>query len=133
MNGDQRQMKTERKPSVFEEILARMNKDGSFSTSVLASNDGLPVAAAPIPPVYDADTIAAMVTLVKDFIEQTQQRLRLAQVDEVSIVVGDRSRLICRYFQVGDLSFILAIVAPPHSSHRRLSTRAIREIKNAWS
>lgn len=120
------------KPSVFEEILARMNREGDFTTSVLASDDGLPVAAAPAPAAYDPDTIAAMVTLVKSFIEQTQQRLGLEQVDEVSIVVSDRSRLVCRYFKIGNLSFILTIVAPPNATHRRLSTRAIRELQQAW-
>jgi predicted regulator of Ras-like GTPase activity (Roadblock/LC7/MglB family) len=120
------------KPSVFEEILERMNDEGNFSTSVLASEDGLPVAAAPNPPTYDADTIAAMVTLVKDFIQQTQQRLGLAEVDEVSVVVGDRSRLVCRYFKAGESPFVLAIVAPPHVTYRRLTTRAIRELQEAW-
>lgn len=125
-------MQTRAKPSVFEEILTRMNREGDFSTSVLASDDGLPVAAAPNPPAYDADTIAAMVTMVKNFIKQTQERLGLTEVDEVSIVVSDRSRLVCRYFHIGDLPFILAIVTPPNTTHRRLSTRAIRELKEAW-
>ncbi len=125
-------MPTLTKPSVFEEILARMNKEGEFTTAVLASDDGLPVAAAPSPPAYDPDTIAAMVTLVKGLIEQTRERLGLELVDEVSIVVSDRSRLVCRYFKIGALSFILAIVTPPNASHRRLSTRAIRELQQAW-
>ncbi len=130
MTGDN--VDTLTKPSVFEQILTRMNQEGDFSTSVLASDDGLPVAAAPNPPAYDADTIAAMVTLVKNFIEQTQQRLGLEQVDEVSIVIADRSRLVCRYFKIGSLPFILAIVAPPNVTHRRVSTHAIRELQQAW-
>ncbi len=119
--------------SVFENILARMNEAGHFTTSVLASEDGLPVAAAPSPSPYDVDTLAAMVTLVKDFIQQTQTRLGLTEVDEVSIVVGDRSRLICRYFIAEGRPFVLALIAPPHLSYRRLTSQAIRELREAWS
>jgi hypothetical protein len=59
---------------------------------VAKSNYGLPIASAPTPSPYDADTVAAMVTPVKDFIQQAQTRLGLAEVDEVSMVVGDRWR-----------------------------------------
>ncbi len=123
---------SEESTSVFEKILVRMNKTGHFTTSVLASEDGLPVAAAPSPSPYDTDTLAAMVTLVKDFIQQTQTRLGLAEVDEVSIVVGDRSRLICRYFIAEGRPFVLALIAPPHQSYRRLTSQAIRELSEAW-
>lgn len=118
--------------SFFEAILTQMNRDGSFIASVLASDAGLPVAAAPSPSLYDASTVAAMVTLIKDFIQQTQARLDLARVDEVSIVVDDRSRLICRYFEAAGESFVLAVIAPPHQSYRRLTSRAIREIRAEW-
>ena len=116
----------------FEQILAQMNEAGHFTASVLASDDGLLVAAAPTPAPYDADTIAAMVVLVKDFIKQTQARIGLAEVNEVSIVVDDRSRLICRYFNAAAQPFVLAVLAPPNQSYRRLTTRAVRDIQAAW-
>lgn len=118
--------------TTFEEILSRMNNEGQFTATVLASDDGLPVAAVPTPSPYSADTMAAMVTLVKGFIQDTQSQLGLAEVDEVSIVVGDRSRLICRYFTAGDRPLVLAIIAPPGRTYRRLTTRAIHEIDQAW-
>lgn len=118
--------------SEFETILTRMNTEGQFTASVLASDDGLPVASAPAPSPYDADTVAAMVSLVKGFVKDTQTQLGMAEVDEVSIVVGDRSRLICRYFNLGDRPFVLATIAPPGQSYRRLTSRAIREIDAAW-
>ena len=118
--------------STFEDILTRMNVVGNFMSSVLASEDGLPVAAAPHPSPYDADTIAAMVTLVKDFIQQTQTRIGLAEVDEVSIVISDRSRLVCRYFTLDQRHLVLAVIAPPQQTYRRLTSAAIREIEKAW-
>ena len=119
--------------SSFEKILIQMNADGRFVASVLTSQDGLPVASAPTPSPYDADTVAAMVAMIRDFILQTQTRLDLADVNEVSMVVGDRSRLICRYFVVNQQPFVLAVLAPPHTTYRRLTSRAVREIQNAWA
>jgi predicted regulator of Ras-like GTPase activity (Roadblock/LC7/MglB family) len=118
--------------SSFEQILTQMNADGHFSASVLASQDGLAIASAPTPSPYDADTVAAMVAMVKDFILQTQTRLGMAEVDEVSMVVGDRSRLVCRYFAAGEQPFVLAVLTPPNATYRRLTTRAIHEIQNLW-
>lgn len=118
--------------SAFEKILMRLNNDGKFTASVLASQDGLPIASAPTPSPYDAEIMAAMVAMVKDFILQTQERLGLAEVDEVSMVVGDRSRLVCRYFVADQQPFVLAVFAPPNVAYRRLTTHAVREIQAAW-
>ncbi len=119
--------------SSFEGILAQMNAEGEFTSTVLASEEGLPIAAAPFPPPYDVETTAAMVAMVKEFILQTQARLGLARVDEVSIVVGDRSRLICRYFTMGSQLFVLTVIAPPNHSYRRLTSRAIHELQQVWN
>ncbi len=126
-------MSEQSEPLSFDTILQRMNRTGDFTASVLASDEGLPVAAAPSPSPSDADTVAAMVTLVKDVVQQTQTRLGMREVDEVSLVVGDRSRLICRYFNADDKWFVLAVMAPPNKSHRRLTSQAIRDLKTVWS
>lgn len=126
-------MSTVIESSPFETILQDINAEGEFVASVLASEDGLPIAAAPTPSPYDAETIAAMVALVKDFITQAQARIGLAEVDEVSIIVGDRSRLVCRYFTAGTQPFVLTVLAPPNQSYRRLTTRAVREIQATWN
>lgn len=119
-------------PSALDQVLEGMNAQGQFAASVLASDDGLPVAFAPSPCPYDANTVAAIVSLVRGFMQEAQQQLGLADVEEVSTVVSDRTRLICRYFGMGDKRFVLAIVAQPNQSHRRLSTRAIRELQEVW-
>lgn len=123
----------ELKSPTFEEILLRLKDTGNFPVAVLAGEDGLPIAVAPSPSSYDADTMAAMVTSVKDFLQETQVRLGLAEIDEISIVVGDRKRLICRYFNAAGRLFVLALVAPPDQSYRRLMNRAAREIAQAWA
>ncbi len=118
--------------SEFETILHDLNKAGSFTASIIASHEGLPVAVAPTPPLHDPDTIAAMVTMVREFIQQTQVRLSLQEVEEVSIVVRDRSRIVCRYFDLEGQSFVLVVITGPNVSYRRLTNHAVREIQKSW-
>lgn len=114
--------------SPFQEILSSVNAEGEFAASVLASDEGLPIAVAPDHPRYDADTTAAMVALVKSSVREAQTRLGLTDVDEISLVVGDHSRLVCRYFHALNKSFVLATFTSPGASYRRLTTKAIHQI-----
>jgi hypothetical protein len=56
----------------------------------------------------------------------------LDELDEVSIAQADKMRLICRHFSVGEERVILAAIAPPHQTYRRLTNRAIKRIRSAW-
>jgi predicted regulator of Ras-like GTPase activity (Roadblock/LC7/MglB family) len=123
--------------TTFDSILQELIAQGSIRAAVLVSADGLPLAAAtPMnaarPKVFDPDELAAMVSLVRDVVETTQRRLAMSAVDEVSVVAEDRVRLVCRYFTVGSEAMILAVVAPPQQTYRRLTNQAIRAIRDAW-
>lgn len=117
--------------TAFEEILQRINAMGGFEASVLASGDGLPIANAPSD--YDFHTIAAMVAVLASVAGETQSRVGLGQLDEVSVLADDRIRLVCRYFTVAEEEFILAVVTPPNCPYRRATNKAIREIEKAWA
>ena len=110
-------------------ILREMNEDGRFKASVLVSAEGLPISSAFSP--FDAEMLAAMVTLVRSTVEQARENIGLDEVDEVSVVQADKMRLVCRYFFVGGEELILAVVAPPHQTYRRLTNRALSRIKKA--
>ena len=111
-------------------ILEEMNEQGQFGTSVLVSADGLPLAS--VTSHFEAETTAAMVALVKNVAHRARAYIGLQQVDEVSIVDDDKMRLVCRPFTVGDEELVLTVVAPPYRTYRRLTNRAIREIKRIW-
>ncbi len=119
------------KAIALESLLREINEKGGFSASVLATADGLPVAV--VPPVYDSEIISAMVALVRGAIERAQTQLNFARVDEVSAVDDDKIRLVCRYFEVEDEPFILAVVVPPERSYRQLTNQAIRRVRAVWS
>jgi predicted regulator of Ras-like GTPase activity (Roadblock/LC7/MglB family) len=114
----------------LSQVLHEMNEQGHFKASVLVSMEGLPLSAASSP--FDAEMLAAMVTLVKNTVEQARENIGLDELDEVSVVQGDKMRLICRYFSVGEEDVILAVIAPPYQTYRRLTNLAIRRISLGW-
>ncbi len=118
--------------SVYDTILAQLNRAGDFTASVLVSEDGWPIAEASASSALDSRTIAAMMALVRDFVQQTRQQLGLGAVDEVSIVIDDRSRMVCRYFGINDKSFVLVVMAQPGHTYRRLTSKAVQEITTMW-
>jgi predicted regulator of Ras-like GTPase activity (Roadblock/LC7/MglB family) len=111
----------------FEETLERVNREGSFEVSMLASSDGLPIATAPSD--YDTDVTAAMAALLRRVAQEMQDNVGLGQLDEVSVSASDKIRLVCRYFSVNDEDLILAVVVPSEQRYyRRLTNRAISEL-----
>jgi predicted regulator of Ras-like GTPase activity (Roadblock/LC7/MglB family) len=115
----------------FEETLERINREGNFEASVLATPDGLPIATAPAG--YDSDVTAAMVALLQSVAQQTQDHVGMAPLDEVSVRASDQIRLVCRSFRVDDEDLILAVVVPREQRyHRQLTNRAIRELTLTW-
>ena len=115
----------------FEETLERINREGNFEASVLATPDGLPSATAPAG--YDSDVTAAMVALLQSVAQQTQDHVGMAPLDEVSVRASDHIRLVCRSFRVDGEDFILAVVVPREQRyHRQLTNRAIRELALTW-
>ena len=115
----------------FARILHDMNEAGKFRASFLVDTQGLPVAA--VTSGYDTDTASAMAALVRNVIEETQTRIDLAEADEVTVRGNDKMRLISRYFTVDDEILILVVVAPPDQAYRRLTNRAIKALRAAWS
>ncbi len=114
----------------LERILRLMNEEGHFKASVLVSAEGLPLSSVSSP--FDAETMAAMVSLVRSTIERARQSIGLDEIDEVSVVQADRMRFICRCFRVEEEELVLAVVAPPYQTYRRLTNRAINRIRRAW-
>jgi predicted regulator of Ras-like GTPase activity (Roadblock/LC7/MglB family) len=115
----------------LERTLEQINREGSFEASILASNDGLPIAT--VPSSYDTDVTAAMVALLQRVARDTRDYVGMAPVDEVSVRASDHIRLVCRCFEVDGQEFILAVMIPKEQRYyRQLTNRAIRELRIAW-
>ena len=114
-------------PLSFVDILREMNQDGGFTSSVLASSEGLPIASVPVNP--DSELASAMVALLQQVSVETQGQLGLAPVDEVTIRTEDNVHLVCRIIISGDDWLSLCVLVPANWSYRRASNRAVRRIR----
>jgi predicted regulator of Ras-like GTPase activity (Roadblock/LC7/MglB family) len=118
-------------PTSLEEILAAMNEAGQFTVSLLTSAEGLPIAVAPTD--CDSDVAAAMVALLQRVSHDAQSQLGMAEVDEVTIRDRDSIRLVCRYLTVGEQRLILAATVLPGCYYRRVTNRAVKQIRQLLS
>ena len=112
--------------SPFSEILEEMNQEGGFSRSVLATSEGLPIASCPMRP--DQELASAMIAMLQQVGVETQDRLDLAAVDEVTIRTEDRMHLVCRRIQSGSDWICLCALVPPGAYYRRATNKAVRRI-----
>ncbi len=120
-------MKQQALQPTLAEIVSTLNAAEQFEAVVLASADGLPVAAAPAG--YDSDLAAALVALLRKVSSETQSELGLAEVDEMTVRSRDRTCLVCRRFAVSAGELILVAIVPPGRRYRRATNQAIAQIK----
>jgi predicted regulator of Ras-like GTPase activity (Roadblock/LC7/MglB family) len=112
-------------------LLREIGRRGGFGACWLATADGLLVASVPID--LDAETAAAMVALVGETVERVRVRMALPGVDEVSVLFRNSTGLVCRFFEVGDEGFILAVLLPAGREYRALMDEAIRRVLEVWA
>lgn len=112
---------------LLEAQLKRLNIEGQFLASLVADVQGLPIAA--VDSEYNTEMIAALSALVRDVSHRAETQLKFKKMDEVSLVDDDKVRLVCRYFQVGDQTYVLSCVVPADKTYRRLTNTALRAIE----
>jgi predicted regulator of Ras-like GTPase activity (Roadblock/LC7/MglB family) len=110
--------------------LQAMNEAGQFEAAVLTSAEGLPIIT--IPTNYDSHVAAALVAMLRKISDRAENQLGMAEVDEVTIYGHDRIRLVCRYIPSmdGKNRLMLAVMVPPGQSYRRVTNRAVRQIRH---
>ena len=114
-------------PLPFVDILQEMNSEGGFTRSVLATSEGLPIASDP--ENQDNEVASAMVALLQQVGNETQDNLHLAPVDEVTIRTENQNLLVCRKIISGNEWLTLCALVPPDQAYRRATNRAVRRIR----
>ncbi|MCJ7716491.1 MAG: hypothetical protein MUO54_08225 [Anaerolineales bacterium] len=111
----------------FVDVLKDMNAEGGFIRSVLATSEGLPIAAAP--ENSDSELAGAMVVLLQQVSADTQDHLGMAPVDEVTIRTEDNNHLVCRTIVSGEDWLSLCALVPANKAYRRATNKAVRKIR----
>jgi predicted regulator of Ras-like GTPase activity (Roadblock/LC7/MglB family) len=111
----------------LEKVLKKINQEGDFKASILSTLGGFSIAA--ISFEFDDVVISAISAIVQEVSARAQKYIGFKRMDEVSLVDDDKFRLVCREFEVADVSFVLTVVVPPYKTYRRLTNTAIREVE----
>ena len=135
---DSQSQATSKKTS-FEQVLHGLSKEGHFQAVVLANGEGLPIATAQSGAAGvgsgtepDPELTAAMVALLQKVSKEARQELGMAELDEVTVLDRERTRLVCRFFSMGGEELILALMVRPKARYRRASTWAIRQFHESY-
>ena len=109
--------------------LRELCQAGGFNAVFLTDHEGLPVAA--VAPGRDAESDAAFLALLHRAAQQVRRMLHLEQLDEMSLVDGAGTRIVCRYLPSGAQNVFLVVIGSVDRPYRRLTNRFLREIA-AW-
>lgn len=118
--------------SQIGKILHEMNTAGDFPIAIVTDQHGFPLASA-FSRGEDPETQSAVVALIQKTALQTEAQLGMGQTDEISLFDAQGRRLVCRPFDANGYRLILAVqISNRHQPYRRLTNKAIREIKRVW-
>jgi predicted regulator of Ras-like GTPase activity (Roadblock/LC7/MglB family) len=113
--------------ATLQDVLEALREAGGFRVVVLTSTEGLSIASAFAE--QDSAITAAMAALLQRVSREAKEELGLDALDEVMLRTENQTRLVSRYFSSGDKRLILAVLVPKGQAYRRLTNRAIREIR----
>lgn len=110
-------------------ILETMNKEGSYSASVLARGNGLLVSSATSPKT-NQDVVAAMCGMIADVAERVRKELFLGEIKDISLRCADGKAVFKRVGARGDEILIIgAVMARDVRYHSRAIGKATTRIR----
>jgi predicted regulator of Ras-like GTPase activity (Roadblock/LC7/MglB family) len=112
----------------FIDILEEMNEEGGFIRSVLATEEGLPVAA--VPDHSLDNSLSALVSLLHNVSHDILSQLEMDEISEITIRDQARYKFVCRRIKTADDSLFLAALVPPDLYYRRVTNRAMKRIQS---
>jgi predicted regulator of Ras-like GTPase activity (Roadblock/LC7/MglB family) len=95
---------------LLKEALVSMCRRGNFTGSLLADNNGLPVAIYNSP--VDSDALAAFTSILGRSLEETGRLFNQSDTNIISIDINYIDKVALRKFLVNDEPFFLMIISP---------------------
>jgi predicted regulator of Ras-like GTPase activity (Roadblock/LC7/MglB family) len=110
-------------------ILETMNKEGSYSASVLARGNGLLVSSATSPKT-NQDVVAAMCGMIAEVAERVRKELLLGEIRDISLRCQNGKAVFKRVGARGDEVLIIGALMPKNVRyHSRAIGKATTRIR----
>ena len=95
---------------LLEEALVSMCRRGDFTGSVLADNNGLPLAFYNSP--VEADALAAFTSILGRSLEETGRLFDQSDANNISIDINYIDKVVLRKFLVNDDPYFVMVISP---------------------
>lgn len=112
----------------LESTLQLALKEHGFSAVVVATSEGLPLSSATNGEHEASEILAAVAPVVEQAAQRSSTFYGLQPPEEVVIRAGNQ-RMVCRFFEVGNLPLILVVVTPRKARYRRAMNRILRDVR----
>lgn len=113
---------------LLEEALVSMCSRGEFSGSVLADNNGLPLAIYNSP--VDEDVLAAFTSVLGKSLAETGRLLNQPNANNISMDINYIDKVVLRKFHVEDKPYFLMIISPQQVDERAELELSVNLISN---
>ncbi|UCH94454.1 MAG: hypothetical protein JSV88_29865 [Candidatus Aminicenantes bacterium] len=113
---------------LLEDALVSMCRRGEFSGSVLADNNGLPLAICNSP--VEEDALAAFTSVLGQSLAETGRLLDQPNANHISMDINYMDKVVLRKFYVEDKPFFLMIITPQHVDERAELELSVNLISN---
>jgi hypothetical protein len=117
---------------LIEEELMALCQQGKFDAFFVFSAEGIPMAGVDFSARFDADALGALSVVLSQSVELTEEFQEDAIVDEVSLRISSRQRIVSRPFLVDDIKMILMAIVPHRLAYRRITTTAIQRVRKLF-
>lgn len=117
---------------LIEEELLNLCQQGKFEAILLFSAEGIPMAGVDFSNQFNADGLAALSVVLNQSVELIEEFQENSRVDEVSLRVSSKHRIVSRPFTVDDVKMILVAIVPHRLPYRRITTTAIHRIQQLF-
>lgn len=117
---------------LIEEELLRLCQEEHFEACLLFNAEGVPMAGVDISAHYNADGIAALSVLLQQSADLTKEFNPDISVDEISLRLTDKYRIVSRPFQVDDLNLMLVAIVPQNAAYRKITTDVVQRMQQLF-
>ena len=117
---------------LIEEELLRLCHEGQFTACLIFNAEGIPMAGINLSEHVNVDGIAALSVVLNQSIELTEEFQEHAIVDEVSLRMTNKQRIISLPFLADGIKLILVAVVPQHLPYRCITTTAVRRVQQLF-
>ncbi len=117
---------------LIEEELLDLCQQGKFEAFLLFNAEGIPMAGIDFTDQFNTDGLAALSVVLNQSVELTEEFQDHVRVDEVSLRISGKLRLVSRPFMADGIKMVLLAIVPNRQAYRRITTMAIQRVQQLF-